>query len=695
MDNGIDCRIVVGNAGEPGKMGPHAWNIVRIDGTYYYLDSTWDCVTYQDNAEVGISIYKPGTFFYFLRNGLSDHVESTEDNVTSGYNMTAENLSAFNMSLKEGTKKETFSSRDIVLSDVTGNGFTTEELGWYRVNKPEKSQENSCMFRVTLVPAAVGMSDVYLKEQEIYLHGLVDEAGICEDCNMVVDKNKNLSSLVEEAKAITRGDYSEISYNNLQKALVNARNYLECGEDNDSVLDEIHTALVNAKNNLKIASNTVNVSCEPENAGILSGGGKFGCGEIAVLKARAVSGYTFAGWYVKGSETPVSVDTTYEMEISDTPDTTQNIVAKYTSNEDNKLSVSVGKGKVAYNYQNIISGVWAEDVKDNAFAKGTHFTLTAQPEEGYTFLYWINSSGRVLTHECEYSFYLGDNTELTACYKAVDESKYHVIFKDLNGRILSESDASISGTDEYGAKYAEIVAPVHGIFTGYEFEGWQSDDQKNAEWFRADENGKIKVRKDTTIYARYRSVAGLELRVNGESKGEYCFADEVTVTAEKIKNDKFFSGWYMNDVMVSDKAVYTFYITGDTSLEARYEGNSFITPQAMINMSMGKRVLADTGMKTMNMNVNWSLPEGNTFIGAGIILSLADNELALENVGKDGVVKVSTRLTVNQGLYSYTLYMNDALQNENVYARGYVTYMDDISGKIMTKYSDKFVSYVD
>lgn len=35
---GIESRVIVGNAGE----GAHAWNAVRLDGEWYYVDVTWD-----------------------------------------------------------------------------------------------------------------------------------------------------------------------------------------------------------------------------------------------------------------------------------------------------------------------------------------------------------------------------------------------------------------------------------------------------------------------------------------------------------------------------------------------------------------------------------------------------------------------------------------------------------------------------
>ena len=42
LELGVDCRVVVGIGGDAENNGPHAWNIVEIDGLYYNLDATWD-----------------------------------------------------------------------------------------------------------------------------------------------------------------------------------------------------------------------------------------------------------------------------------------------------------------------------------------------------------------------------------------------------------------------------------------------------------------------------------------------------------------------------------------------------------------------------------------------------------------------------------------------------------------------------
>ena len=43
LELGVDCRVITGIGGDDvSGYGPHAWNIVELDGLYYNVDSTWD-----------------------------------------------------------------------------------------------------------------------------------------------------------------------------------------------------------------------------------------------------------------------------------------------------------------------------------------------------------------------------------------------------------------------------------------------------------------------------------------------------------------------------------------------------------------------------------------------------------------------------------------------------------------------------
>ena len=59
LEAGIDARVISGDSN-----GPHAWNIVKIEGSYYNLDSTWDA----GNTE----------YEYFLKNA-KDFPNHTRD----------------------------------------------------------------------------------------------------------------------------------------------------------------------------------------------------------------------------------------------------------------------------------------------------------------------------------------------------------------------------------------------------------------------------------------------------------------------------------------------------------------------------------------------------------------------------------------------------------------------------------------
>ena len=70
VSSGVDCRYISGYSGDEH----HAWNIVRIDGLYYNVDSTWDR---------GLSVY----YRYFLctEHNFGDHTRNSIYN-TSEFN---------------------------------------------------------------------------------------------------------------------------------------------------------------------------------------------------------------------------------------------------------------------------------------------------------------------------------------------------------------------------------------------------------------------------------------------------------------------------------------------------------------------------------------------------------------------------------------------------------------------------------
>ena len=111
-------------------------------------------------------------------------------------------------------------------------------------------------------------------------------------------------------------------------------------------------------------------------------------------------------------------------------------------------------------------------------------------------------------------------------------------------------------------------------------------------------------------------------------------------------------------------------------------------------MTMGERVAGET-KDSVVMDVTWAVPEGYTFAEAGLILTQNSDQvdnLNLENIGSNGIVKVSSKLTTSGGLYSYTLSMGSSSRTKNVYASGYITYSNDATGEVLTKYTEVYTS---
>lgn len=97
---GIQCLIAVGT----GNSELHGWNVVRIDGNYYFTDVTWD-----DTEEKDIPVMH--TYFNLTEELLKrDHVLD----LTSSYPLPPCTAIAANYHVKNGSMVETFSVQQIV-----------------------------------------------------------------------------------------------------------------------------------------------------------------------------------------------------------------------------------------------------------------------------------------------------------------------------------------------------------------------------------------------------------------------------------------------------------------------------------------------------------------------------------------------------------------------------------------------------
>ena len=423
---------------------------------------------------------------------------------------------------------------------------------------------------------------------------------------------------------------------------------------------------------------TVVLNSGTENAGTLTGGGKYTAEEVEAgitITATPVGGYTFIGWF--DGETKITESATYTIPEDTTGTVTY--TAKFVGNVDQKLTVNVGNGSVTAEYGSI-TRKWNVTQTNIPFTKGTYFTLTAKANGGFEFLYWVDKDFRIVSFDSSYSFYLGDDKTLTAVYRETESEDPYVIIRDMNDKIISS-----------GYAYDGVFSvPEHSEFEGYKFIGWKYDDDSVC----TIDNGQFTgITKSVTIFAKYEYIGGTFVVTvnNGQSdSATYAYASIAKVTANEPDEGMFFAGWYNGEILVSTEIVYSFIVTGDVTLTAKYSDEPIVSAPT-VNMSMGERTVDEsTKNNKVVMNVAWNVPSGYTFIEGGLIRTFdntKENSLTLGNVDNNTIKKNMTKLSSASGTYSYTLTMGTVSSAKTLYAVGYIIYRNNATGAIETIYT--------
>ena len=199
--------------------------------------------------------------------------------------------------------------------------------------------------------------------------------------------------IIETESALETEVYTTDTLTQLLEILIKAKGITVLSDGGDII--KAYEDLLEAKNNLVQATAKVVLSCNPENSGILSGGGNYKIGDEVTINSKVVKGYTFDGWYIvkDGLEEKYTDNVSFTITITDDYDleaNSINLIAKYIPNEESYLSVIVGKGIVEYAVNgDMETGEWDNDITNETFRKGTEIQLVAKDMIGYDFLYWF------------------------------------------------------------------------------------------------------------------------------------------------------------------------------------------------------------------------------------------------------------------------------------------------------------------
>ena len=129
---------------------------------------------------------------------------------------------------------------------------------------------------------------------------------------------------------------------------------------------------------------------------------------------------------------------------------------------------------------------------------------------------------------------------------------------------------------------------------GYKFTGWFVGD----ELVSADNAYTFVVNADIALTAKFEKITYTVATVADPAEGgvttgngTYDSGAEVTVTANANANYQF-AGWYENDTKVSDSAEYTFMVTGNRNLTAKFEKITY-TVETIASPTEGGTTIGD------------------------------------------------------------------------------------------------------
>ena len=360
-----------------------------------------------------------------------------------------------------------------------------------------------------------------------------------------------------------------------------------------------------------VHSHQVTVSSSDTKMGTVAGSGTFNYGSQVTVTATPNSGYRFTGWYKNDYQE--SSDSSYSFTM---PDKIVSLEARWetityrisytlnggTNSSDNPTTYTVedelplypatktgytfvtwklngepvetiSKGTVGnitlvaefYVHSHELVVTSNDDTKGTVtgggtYDYGTRVTITATPNEGYSFSGWYRNGKNVATtRTCSFNMPDRDDTY---------EARWSIINYTITYN-LDDGSNSYSNPSKYTIESEITLLPA--TKTGYTFLGWKLDNQY-VDTISKGSTG------DITLYAVF-SINSHEVMVTSNNQtrgtvtggGTYDYGSQVTVTATP-NNGYRFSGWYRNNYRYSTETSYSFKMyDSDVVVEAKWD----------------------------------------------------------------------------------------------------------------------------
>ena len=296
---------------------------------------------------------------------------------------------------------------------------------------------------------------------------------------------------------------------------------------------------------------TINVSANPSNGGIVTGGGSYNQGQSCTVSATANSGFTFTNWTENGSVVSTQANYTFTVTgnrtlVANFQAQTQSYTITVSANPANGGTVSGG----------------------GTYQQGQSCTVSATPASGYTFLRWTENGTQVSTN-ANYTFTVTSNRSLVAQFQSQPQN-YNI---SVSANPTDGGTVSGGGTYQQGQSCTVSATPA----TGYNFVKWT----ENGTQVSTNANYTFTVTGNRTLVAQFEGqsyyiATSSNPSIGGTTSGNgiYHYGETCTVTATPAQGYEFVN-WKENGSVVSNDASYSFIVNNGRNLTANFAIQTF------------------------------------------------------------------------------------------------------------------------
>lgn len=284
----------------------------------------------------------------------------------------------------------------------------------------------------------------------------------------------------------------------------------------------------------------VQLVSSPLGAGDVSGSGYYYPGEIASLSADPTSGFRFNSWTL--GNRVISTSPAYSIEIRND--------ALVTANFDRLF---VHTTEVIPNGAGVVTGA-------GSYVAGDSVRLIAVPAEEYSFDYWADADGNIISDSATYTVTAENRDQAYQAFFKINQYTLSTISDPVTGGL-------VTGGGDYDFQSDVNLTAIPNL--GYAFSGWFSEDNLISD----SEILSWSVVKDKVFTAKFSPIVEVQLSsslVNAGSlsgSGTYSAGQTVQISATPNK-DHWFSHWEENGKHVSLNAFHQFVIGESRSLTA-------------------------------------------------------------------------------------------------------------------------------